>query len=138
MVFSETIIDALKKEFTYVAVRSSGPGGQNVNKVSSKIEIRFRIEISQAFSDEQKQILISKLNKKLTSDGDLVVTCQEDRSQLKNKKTATDKLLRVLQLALTTRKRRKPTRPTKSSIEKRLELKKQRSVIKHNRRETDL
>ena len=135
---TDDIIDKLKKEFVYFATRSSGPGGQNVNKVSSKIEIRFNIAFSEAFNMDQKQILFTKLSKKLTTEGEIVVTCQEDRSQLKNKKIATDKLIQIFQLALTPRKRRKPTRPTKSSVEKRLEIKKQRSLIKQNRKDTEL
>jgi ribosome-associated protein len=137
MIFSESVIESLKKEFQYFATRSSGPGGQNVNKVSSKIEIRFNIETSLVFSPEQKQILLSKLGNKLTSINEIIITCQEDRSQLQNKITATEKLLNLLQKALTPRKNRKPTRPTRSSVEKRLEGKKQRSNTKQNRRITD-
>jgi ribosome-associated protein len=134
MIFTESTIELLKKEFQYVASRSSGPGGQNVNKVSSKIEIRFDIESSSVFSPEQKLILKAKLGNRITSEGELIITCQEDRSQLKNKETATRRIIDLLQRALTPQKRRKPTRPTRSSVEKRIELKKQRSSVKQNRK----
>jgi ribosome-associated protein len=134
MVFTESTIELLKKEFKYFASRSSGPGGQNVNKVSSKIEIRFDIESSSVFSPEQKLILIAKLGNRITSEGELIITCQEDRSQLKNKETATRRIIELLQRAITLRKSRKPTRPTRSSVEKRIELKKQRSSVKQNRK----
>jgi ribosome-associated protein len=134
MIFSELILESLKKEFQYFASRSSGPGGQNVNKVSSKIEIRYNIETSMVFTPEQKLLILAKLGNKITLGGELIVTSQEDRSQLKNKETATFRLIELLQKALTPRKSRKPTRPTRSSVEKRLDLKKQRSSIKQNRR----
>lgn len=135
---SESAIELLKKEFIYFATRSSGPGGQNVNKVSSKIEIRFNVAASGVFTIEQKQLIVAKLGNKVTSMGEIIVTCQEDRSQLKNKAIATEKILNLLNRALTPRKNRRPTRPTRSSVEKRLEIKKQRSYIKQNRRETEL
>jgi ribosome-associated protein len=76
-------------ELTYKAVRSSGAGGQNVNKVSSKVILTFHLENSNAFSEEEKELIVSKLTKKLTQEGVLILTCEEDRSQLKNKEIAT-------------------------------------------------
>ena len=117
-------IDALIDEAAFPASRSSGHGGQNVNKVNSRIELRFSIADSKILDEEQKQLLTEKLGSKLTSDGLLIVTCQEDRSQLKNKKTAIEKFSCLIVKAFTPVKKRKPTKPTASSIEKRLQQKK--------------
>ena len=138
MLLSDTILENLQHEFNYTTSRSSGPGGQNVNKVNTKVEVRFNIALSQVLSIEQKQLVFSRLSNKLSTDGELIITCQEERSQLKNKQIATQKMLELIQRSLVTRKKRKPSRPTKSSVEKRLQNKKRRSLIKQNRKITDL
>ncbi|MBN2485710.1 MAG: aminoacyl-tRNA hydrolase [Bacteroidales bacterium] len=134
MMLSEETIELIVREFVFSASRSSGPGGQNVNKVSSKIEVRFNISSSAALNTDQKLLLISKLQSKLTSGGDLIVTCQQGRSQLQNKDSATLKIIGIIQKALLPKRKRKPTRPTKSSVEKRIEQKKKRSAIKNSRK----
>lgn len=113
--------------------RSSGPGGQNVNKVNSKVEIRFDINASQVFSTEQKEILLIKLASRINSEGILRVVSQKHRSQLSNKEEAINKLNAIILKALTPAKRRKKTNPTKASIERRLNDKKVNSSKKIDR-----
>ncbi len=124
-------------EFIFQATRSSGPGGQNVNKVSSKVELRFNY-LNSAFLDQQEKILIGeKLKSKINKDNEIVLAEQTDRSQLKNKEKVIEKFYLLLEKALTPVKKRYKTKPTKSSVEKRLESKRVLSSIKANRREVD-
>ena len=104
--------------------RSRGPGGQNVNKVDTKVEIRFHPASSHILSLAEKELLLARLKKKLTDDGFLIITSQTERSQVKNKKAAADKFYRILNQMLTPRKARKPTGRTAASKERRLEGKK--------------
>jgi ribosome-associated protein len=120
-------------EFIFSTSRSSGPGGQNVNKVNSKVELRFPVDLSQLLSDREKQIILNKLKNRINNEGELIITVQTDRSQLKNKEEAIDKFLAFIIKALTPRKPRRATRPTKASVEKRLETKKQISEKKAQR-----
>jgi len=117
-------------EFTFATSRSSGPGGQNVNKVNSKVELRFSVEQSLLLSDREKQIIMNKLKNRINSESELIITVQTDRSQLKNKEDAIAKFYELLIKALTPRKLRRATKPTKASVEKRLETKKQNSEKK--------
>ncbi len=123
-------------ELKYSASRSGGPGGQNVNKVNSKVELRFHIDSSQLLSEYEKGILIHKLANKLNQDGELILTAQTERSQLKNKLIVTERFYNTLASALTPQKKRKPTRRTRSSIEKRLNSKRKQAEKKANRRFT--
>jgi len=123
-------------ELKYSATRSGGPGGQNVNKVNSKVELRFHIDSSQLLSEYEKDILIHKLANKLNQDGELILTAQTERSQLKNKLIVTERFYNILASALTPQKKRKPTRRTRSSIEKRLNSKRKQAEKKANRRFT--
>ena len=123
-----------EKECTFRTSRSSGPGGQSVNKVNSKIELRFNISLSNILNDREKHILNSKLASKLTADGEIIVVSQETRSQLQNKDTALRRLYTIFSIALTPVKKRKPTRPSRGSVEKRLEKKKQQASKKADRR----
>lgn len=117
-------------EFTFATSRSSGPGGQNVNKVNSKVELRFAVDQSTLLSEREKQVILSKLKNRVNNDGELIITVQTDRSQLKNKEEAVEKFNELVIKALTPRKPRRATRPTKASIERRLETKKQNSERK--------
>ena len=111
-------------ELLFSASRSRGPGGQHVNKVNTKIELRFHVESSQLLSATEKELVLSRLRKKLTDTGFLVITSQAERSQLRNKEAAIEKFTQILTRALMVRKKRKSTRPTKTSREKRLNGKK--------------
>ncbi len=130
-------IPDLSAEFVFQASRSSGPGGQNVNKVNSKIELRFNIQESNILTEDQKQILLAKLSAKISLDGFLIVISQRDRSQLVNKEDAIRKIYCLIEKALQPVKRRKSTRPTRSSVEKRLAGKRIKADIKQNRQKLD-
>lgn len=130
-------IPDLSSEFQFITSRSSGPGGQNVNKVNSKVELRFYIQNSTLLSDNQKEILLTKLASKISSDGILSIVSQRDRSQLTNKEDAISKFYILISRALKPVKRRKSTRPTKGSVEKRLTGKRIKSEIKQNRSKID-
>lgn len=121
-------------ELQFKAVRSSGAGGQNVNKVSSKVMLSFDVKNSHALTDEEKTLLTSKLASKLTSEQVLILTCDEDRSQLKNKTIVTRRFLELLKTALIVPKKRKPTQIPRGVIEKRIKAKRNLSEIKQNRR----
>jgi ribosome-associated protein len=126
-------IPDLSSEFQFLTSRSSGPGGQNVNKVNSKVELRFDIKNSSLLTDDQKNILLVKLATKISSEGILSVISQRDRSQLSNKEDAIEKLYLLIAKALKPVKPRKNTRPTKGSVERRLTTKRIKAEIKQNR-----
>ena len=124
-------------ELQFQTSRSSGPGGQNVNKVESRVELRFRVADSQLLTDEQKQTLLEKLASRLTAEGELLVTAQEDRSQLRNRETALLKFHQLLTKTLHKPKARRPTKPSKGAVRKRLESKKKHGDKKSNRGRVD-
>jgi ribosome-associated protein len=126
--------EALLREITFKTSRSGGKGGQNVNKVSSKVELNMNIRSSTLFTEEQKMTLSRKLSNRINSEGVLQVVTEEDRSQLRNKEKSLEKLILLLSNALHKDKVRKPTRPGKSVIEKRLKLKQATAIKKINRR----
>ena len=126
--------EKLIQELNFSANRSSGPGGQNVNKVNTKIELRFNVWDSECLSINEKDIILSKLSNKLTSNYELIITVQTTRSQLKNKKEAIRKFISQIEMALTPIKQRKVTKPTPSSRRKRIESKKQLSLKKDLRK----
>ena len=128
------MIPDLYSELQFQTARSSGPGGQNVNKVESKVELRFHVANSQLLTEEQKEVLLTKLAKQLTSEGYLLVTAQEDRSQLRNKETAIQKFYDLLKRAFHKPKARKATRPSAGAVRERLTAKKKHSEKKANRR----
>ncbi len=123
-------IENILKELNFKAIRSSGPGGQHANKVSSKIELTFDLENSNSLSDDEKSLLKSKISSKLTKENGLILFCDESRSQHRNKEIATKRFLKLLAGGLTRQKKRKPTKPSKSSIRKRLEGKQRTSIKK--------
>lgn len=124
-------------EWIFSASRSSGPGGQNVNKVSSKMELRFHILNSQLLSESEKEILTEKLANKINNEGFLVLTCQTSRSQLTNKEEVIEKFYALLTKALKPRKKRVPTKPGKGSIERKLKEKKMVTEKKQRRKRPD-
>jgi ribosome-associated protein len=111
-------------EIHFSSSRSSGPGGQNVNKVNSKVTGKLDLLNSTVFTSEQKEVLLKKLQAKLTVDGVLIVSSQDKRSQLDNKKAVIDKFRRLISKALEKKKIRKTTKPSRSSLEKRITKKK--------------
>jgi ribosome-associated protein len=121
-------------ELDFKAVRSSGSGGQNVNKVSSKVVLTFDLENSSSLSDEEKEMLKQKLSSKLTQNNVLILNCDEDRSQLKNKTTIIKRFLSIIEKGLHKPKTRKATKTPKSVKEKRLHSKKIMSALKQNRK----
>jgi ribosome-associated protein len=124
-------------ELNYKAVRSSGAGGQNVNKVSSKVVLTFDLKNSQALTEEEKILLETKLASRLTTDLVLILNCDEDRSQFKNKAIVTKRFLELIKNALIIPKVRKATKIPKSVIRKRIKDKKNVSEVKKNRRRPD-
>lgn len=130
--------DKLINELVFKAVRSSGPGGQNVNKVASKVVLSFDLIRSNAFSEEEKTLLRTQLSSKLTYEEQLLLTCDEDRSQIKNKEIIIKRFLALITKALVVPKTRKPTKIPRSVIEKRLKTKANNAWIKQNRKKPSL
>ena len=126
--------EKLLKEISFKAVRSSGPGGQHVNKTSSKAVISFTITDSQIFSPSEKQRLLEKLKSRISQDGILTITCSESRSQHRNKALAIERLFRLLEKNLRVAKCRKKSRPSRNAVEKRLVSKKKHALKKANRK----
>jgi ribosome-associated protein len=131
-------LDQLKLELNYKAVRSSGAGGQNVNKVSTKVILLFDLAKSSAFSQEQKEQLQLRWANRLSSEGILQLSCDESRSQLKNKTLVTQRFFGLLESALTVVKARKSTKIPRSAIEKRIKNKRWSSEIKASRQKPKL
>jgi ribosome-associated protein len=115
--------EQLISELTFKAVRSSGAGGQNVNKVASKVELYFDVPASLALNEDQKQIILQKLQNRLTKEGVLMLQCDESRSQHKNKSLVIDRFMALIETSLKLPKKRKPTKIPKSVIKKRLKSK---------------
>lgn len=124
----------LLNEITFSFVRSSGAGGQHVNKVSTKVILKFDVLNSAILTEEEKQILRTKLQKNITAAGMLILASQEKRSQLQNKEIAIEKFDALIKKAFQTRKKRKATKPGKGAVEKRITNKKKHSEKKNNRR----
>ncbi|MEO5603490.1 MAG: alternative ribosome rescue aminoacyl-tRNA hydrolase ArfB [Cyclobacteriaceae bacterium] len=122
--------DLLGSELTFTTSRSSGPGGQNVNKVNSKVSLNFDVSNSEILSDEEKQVILLKLSSRMTKEGVLLLGAQEKRSQLQNKEAVILKLNRLLTGAFQKKKLRKATKPSKGSIQDRIKFKKQISEKK--------
>jgi ribosome-associated protein len=125
---------AFLPEITFHTSRSSGPGGQNVNKVESRVELRWSLQESQVLTEEQKQLILEKVAAQLTQEGYLLVVAQDDRSQLRNKEIALARFHELLQKSLRRPKPRRATRPSAGAVRKRLEGKKIQSEKKANRR----
>jgi ribosome-associated protein len=119
-----------ESEFLVLTSRSSGPGGQNVNKVNTKVEIHFNVQLSSGLSASEKELICKNLKNRINSAGELVVKSQSERTQLRNRKKAFEKLLFLLTVALIEKAERKPTAPSGKSKAERLNEKKKRSRIK--------
>lgn len=125
----------LIQEVEYKAVRSSGAGGQNVNKVSSKVELHFTISVSNALSEGEKSRALKKLGSRLTNNEELILQCDESRSQHRNKEIVTQRFLEIIKEAIKKPKPRKKTKPPKAAKLKRLREKKIRSEKKAGRKD---
>tara|TARA_R110001592_G_scaffold58799_3_gene177978 strand:+ start:964 stop:1368 length:405 start_codon:yes stop_codon:yes gene_type:complete len=126
------------KELNFKAIRSSGAGGQHVNKTSSKIELTFDLENSISLSDAQKELLKTKLSSKLTKENVLILFCEETRSQHRNKDLAIKRFLSLIKASLIRPKKRRPTKPSKASIKRKAENKQRTSVKKALRKKPKL
>ncbi|OWW26628.1 aminoacyl-tRNA hydrolase [Zobellia sp. OII3] len=123
----------LIQELNFKAVRSSGAGGQHVNKVSTKIDLSFSLEDSNGLATTEKERIYRKIGHRLTKDGVLQMQCDETRSQHRNKELAIARFLTLMEEALKVKKKRRKTKPSRSSIEKRLKHKKKNAQKKTNR-----
>lgn len=130
--------EELIKEVVFKTSRSGGKGGQNVNKVSSKVELIFNIANASFFTADEKTLLLEKLAVKLDTEGNLHIVAQEDRSQLVNKQSAIVKLSNLLTKSLLVQKQRKATKVPKSVIAKRLNNKLITATKKESRKKPDL
>lgn len=133
----ELILRRFETEFIFTGTRSSGPGGQNVNKVNTRIELRFNIDASEKLSVREKRLITEKLYNRINSAGELIIISQSERSQLGNKKKAAEKFYSLLLKALTIKPARIPTSPTAKSRANRLDSKKKRSSVKKLRGRSD-
>lgn len=125
------------KELEFTAVRAQGPGGQHVNKSSTAVQLRFDIRSSSAFDEEQRLRLLAVRDRRISSEGVVVIKAQRFRSQEKNRQDALDRLGALLQKGLSTAKPRKPTRPGKAAKKKRVDDKTRRGRLKALRRSRD-
>jgi ribosome-associated protein len=124
MKLNDEIKKKLEQTAQFSASRSGGPGGQNVNKVNTQVELRFSVSTTTIFSEEEKARLFEKLRNKINSEGELIITSQEGRSQLENREIVIQKFFKAIESALRVRRTRIRTAPSHASIKERLEIKK--------------
>ena len=128
---------AFLPEIMFQTSRASGPGGQNVTKVESRVELRFNLPASQVLTEQQKTLILEKIGSQLTADGLLLLTAQDDRSQLRNKEIVLARFHELLLRSLRRPKPRKATKPSRAAVRKRLEGKKIHGEKKANRRKLE-
>lgn len=138
MKLSSSTKEKLAKEVNYSATKSGGPGGQNVNKVNTSVEIRFSVSGSEVLNDEQKQVIIIKLKNRINNEGELILVSRSERTQWRNKTLVTENFFELLEKALTPAKKRIKTKPTAASGRKRIENKKKQSQKKDLRKPPSL
>ncbi len=115
-------------------MRASGPGGQNVNKLSTAVQMRFDVRHSPSLAPDVRARLERLAGSRLTNDGVVVITAQGHRTQARNRQDALDRLIDMIRQAAVAPRKRRPTKPTRASRERRIEGKKRRAGIKHLRR----
>jgi ribosome-associated protein len=130
-------IDELSSELQFTTSKSGGPGGQNVNKVNTKVTLRWEVSKSPILSNEQRLVILDKLKNVINNDGEVVISAHSSRSQITNKQEAINKLAELLNRAFKYVKPRKPTKPTKASNRRRLDNKKKLGAKKKQRRDLD-
>lgn len=138
MKLTDEIKKLLENEVRYSTSRSSGPGGQNVNKVNTQVELRFSVTETAIFNEEEKSRIQGKLKNKINSAGELILTSQKGRTQLENKELVIIKFFNMLESALRIRKTRIKTAPSPSSVRQRLESKKNTAAKKQLRKPPEL
>ena len=121
-------------ELSYKTSRSSGSGGQNVNKVETSVTVIWKVEDSTVFTESEKERILLKLKNKINAEGILQTTVSESRTQLQNKKNAIEKIQELVNKSLIVPKKRIATKPSRAKVEKRLESKKKLSEKKENRK----
>lgn len=127
--------DCLIRELEFRTSRSSGPGGQHVNKTESRVELLWSPQASGCLNEAQKKMVAGRLGNRITDDGVLILVSEKYKSQHRNRAEVTERFLKLVTTSLVPVKRRKPTRPTRSSVEKRIRNKKLRGEIKKSRRD---
>lgn len=125
-----------QSEFIFTASRSGGPGGQNVNKVSTKVELRFNLLVTSSFSDKEKELIFNKLKNKINKESEIILVSQSERTQLMNKMVVTEKFYDLVSKALTIPLKRRSTKPTLISKLRRLNTKHNRGYLKKLRKGT--
>lgn len=128
----------LIKELTFKNTRSSGAGGQHVNKVSSKVILSFDLVNSTVLTENQKIRLLDKLANRLTNESILILSCDETRSQFQNKELVIERFLELLKAGLIVPKKRRPTKPSKTSVKKKLDDKTKKGLKKVLRKKPKL
>ena len=134
MIYINSALSLQNNEVTYDFIRASGPGGQNVNKVSTAVQLRFNVKNSPSINEAVRNRLIKIAGKRVSSEGILIIDARRHRSQSKNREDALNRLKELIIKSLAVPKRRRKTKPTLASKEKRLRDKKARSKIKQSRK----
>ena len=138
MKLTDEIKKLLENEVRFSTSRSSGPGGQNVNKVNTRVELRFSLNESAIFSEEEKSRIQEKLKNKINSGGELILSSQQARTQLENKELVTIKFFNAIESALRVKRTRIKTAPSPASVKQRLDTKKNVSAKKQLRKPPEL
>ncbi|MBN1132491.1 MAG: aminoacyl-tRNA hydrolase [Bacteroidales bacterium] len=128
----------LLNEVRFKTTRSSGPGGQHVNKTESRVELYWNVQASSLLGEDEKALVMKRLRNRISGQGDLILAGEKFRSQVKNREEVSERFIELIKRSLKPVKKRKPTRPTKAAKERRIEAKKRRGALKKKRRDTDL